>query len=123
MRGVLSLAAALALPLALPSGEAFPQRNPILLLTFIVILVSLLVQGLTLRPLIGLAGPGARHPGRARGAATAHQPGPPAPWSTWAAPKPPARPRPKSYPGCSTATTNAWSACASAPTDPRTCRP
>lgn len=56
MRGVLSLAAALALPLALPSGEAFPQRNPILLLTFIVILVSLLVQGLTLRPLIGWLG-------------------------------------------------------------------
>ena len=56
MRGVLSLAAALALPLVLPSGEAFPQRNPILLLTFIVILVSLLVQGLTLRPLISLLG-------------------------------------------------------------------
>ena len=56
MRGVLSLAAALALPLALPSGEAFPQRNPILLITFVVILISLLVQGLTLRPLIGLLG-------------------------------------------------------------------
>ena len=56
MRGVLSLAAALALPLALPSGAAFPQRNPILLITFIVILTSLLVQGLTLRPLISLLG-------------------------------------------------------------------
>jgi CPA1 family monovalent cation:H+ antiporter len=56
MRGVLSLAAALALPLALPEGGAFPQRNPILLLTFVVILVSLLVQGLTLRPLIGWLG-------------------------------------------------------------------
>ncbi|NML66190.1 Na+/H+ antiporter [Hymenobacter sp. RP-2-7] len=56
MRGVLSLAAALAVPLALPSGAEFPQRNPILLLTFIVILVSLLVQGLTLRPLISLLG-------------------------------------------------------------------
>ena len=56
MRGVLSLAAALALPLALPSGAAFPQRNPILLITFVVILVSLLVQGLTLRPLIGWLG-------------------------------------------------------------------
>lgn len=56
MRGVLSLAAALALPLALPSGAAFPQRNPTLLLTFVVILVSLLVQGLTLRPLIGRLG-------------------------------------------------------------------
>ncbi len=56
MRGVLSLAAALALPLALPTGAAFPQRNPMLLLTFVVILVSLLVQGLTLRPLIGWLG-------------------------------------------------------------------
>jgi CPA1 family monovalent cation:H+ antiporter len=53
---VLSLAAALALPLALPEGGAFPQRNPTLLLTFVVILVSLLVQGLTLRPLIGWLG-------------------------------------------------------------------
>ena len=56
MRGVLSLAAALALPLALPSGAGFPQRNPILLLTFVVILISILVQGLTLRPLIGWLG-------------------------------------------------------------------
>ncbi|RYY15831.1 MAG: Na+/H+ antiporter, partial [Cytophagaceae bacterium] len=56
MRGVLSLAAALAVPLALPTGAAFPQRNPILLLTFVVILVSLLVQGLSLRPLIGWLG-------------------------------------------------------------------
>ena len=56
MRGVLSLAAALALPLALPSGAAFPQRNPILLLTFVVILISVLVQGLSLRPLIGWLG-------------------------------------------------------------------
>ena len=51
MRGVLSLAAALALPLV-----NFPLRNPILLLTFVVILISLLVQGLTLRPLIGWLG-------------------------------------------------------------------
>ena len=56
MRGVLSLAAALALPLALPGGAAFPQRNPILLLTFVVILISLVVQGLTLRPLVGWLG-------------------------------------------------------------------
>jgi len=56
MRGVLSLAAALALPLALPTGAGFPQRNPILLLTFVVILISILVQGLTLRPLIGWLG-------------------------------------------------------------------
>jgi CPA1 family monovalent cation:H+ antiporter len=47
MRGVVSLAAALSLPLAL-NGSAFPQRNVILLITFIVILFTLLLQGLTL---------------------------------------------------------------------------
>lgn len=52
MRGVVSLAAALALPLTLPSGAPFPQRNLILLLTFCVIFVTLVVQGLTLKPLI-----------------------------------------------------------------------
>ena len=52
MRGVLSLAAALALPLALPSGAAFPQRSLILLLTFAVIFVTLVLQGLSLAPLI-----------------------------------------------------------------------
>jgi len=50
MRGVVSLAAALSIPLTL-DGQAFPQRNLILLITFIVILVTLVVQGLTL-PLI-----------------------------------------------------------------------
>ena len=48
MRGVVSLATALALPLALADGRAFPQRNVLLFLTFAVILVTLLVQGLTL---------------------------------------------------------------------------
>lgn len=52
MRGVLSLAAALALPLALPSGAAFPQRSLILLLTFAVIFVTLVLQGLSLAPLV-----------------------------------------------------------------------
>ncbi|MGI4871102.1 MAG: Na+/H+ antiporter [Janthinobacterium lividum] len=52
MRGVVSLAAALALPLTLPTGAAFPQRNLILLLTFAVIVVTLVGQGLSLRPLI-----------------------------------------------------------------------
>ncbi len=50
MRGVVSLAAALSIPLTL-NGEAFPHRNLILLITFIVILVTLVVQGLSL-PLI-----------------------------------------------------------------------
>ena len=50
MRGVVSLAAALSIPLTL-DGAAFPQRNLILLITFIVILITLVVQGLSL-PLI-----------------------------------------------------------------------
>ena len=51
-RGVVSLATALALPLTLQNGSPFPQRNAILLLAFIVILVTLVVQGLTLPLLI-----------------------------------------------------------------------
>ncbi len=52
MRGVVSLAAALSLPLTLPSGEAFPERALIIFLTFVVILVTLVGQGLTLPLLI-----------------------------------------------------------------------
>jgi CPA1 family monovalent cation:H+ antiporter len=48
MRGVVSLAAALSIPVALSSGAAFPQRNLILFITFMVILLTLLLQGLTL---------------------------------------------------------------------------
>ncbi|MCC7233624.1 MAG: Na+/H+ antiporter [Bacteroidia bacterium] len=48
MRGVVSLAAALSIPLYLESGVNFPQRNLILFITFIVILLTLTVQGLTL---------------------------------------------------------------------------
>ncbi|MGK6350699.1 Na+/H+ antiporter [Parapedobacter sp. DT-150] len=48
MRGVVSLASALAIPLALQNGDAFPQRNLILFITFVVILVTLVFQGLTL---------------------------------------------------------------------------
>lgn len=48
MRGVVSLAAALAIPLTLSNGAAFPQRNLILFITFIVILLTLVIQGLTL---------------------------------------------------------------------------
>ncbi|WP_316822017.1 Na+/H+ antiporter [Pedobacter gandavensis] len=48
MRGVVSLASALAIPLTLDNGEAFPHRNLILFITFIVILVTLVFQGLTL---------------------------------------------------------------------------
>ena len=52
MRGVVSLAAALALPLMIQDGSPFPGRDLILFLTFIVILATLVVQGLSLPPLI-----------------------------------------------------------------------
>ena len=52
MRGVVSLAAALSIPVQLRDGTAFPQRNLILFITFIVILLTLLIQGLTLPYLI-----------------------------------------------------------------------
>ncbi len=48
MRGVVSLAAALAIPVTLANGDNFPHRNLILFITFIVILLTLVVQGLTL---------------------------------------------------------------------------
>jgi len=51
MRGVVSLAAALSIPLHLSSGAPFPQRDLILFITFMVILVTLVIQGLTL-PLV-----------------------------------------------------------------------
>ena len=53
MRGVVSLAAAFALPYILPNGSPFPGRNYILFLTFSVILVTLVFQGLTLPVVIG----------------------------------------------------------------------
>ncbi len=48
MRGVVSLASALAIPLTLNTGAPFPHRNMILFITFVVILVTLVFQGLTL---------------------------------------------------------------------------
>jgi Na+/H+ antiporter len=52
MRGVVSLAAALSIPTEISEGIPFPQRNLILFITFIVILTTLVVQGLTLPILI-----------------------------------------------------------------------
>jgi CPA1 family monovalent cation:H+ antiporter len=52
IRGVVSLAAALALPFSPGNQNAFPGRDLILFLTFIVILATLVVQGLSLPPLI-----------------------------------------------------------------------
>ena len=51
-RGVISLAAALALPLVLQNGSDFPKRNSIIFLAFVVIFVTLVVQGLSLPLLI-----------------------------------------------------------------------
>ncbi|GAB3716149.1 Na+/H+ antiporter [Spirosoma flavus] len=55
-RGVISLATALALPLTLSSGQLFPQRPLMLFLSFVVILVTLVLQGMSLPLLIRLLG-------------------------------------------------------------------
>jgi NhaP-type Na+/H+ or K+/H+ antiporter len=52
MRGAVSLAAALAIPLTTDAGSAFPQRDLIIFLTFCVILGTLVLQGLTLPAVI-----------------------------------------------------------------------
>jgi Na+/H+ antiporter len=52
MRGVVSLAAAFALPISLADGTPFPQRDLIVFLTFSVVVFTLVVQTLTLGPLI-----------------------------------------------------------------------
>jgi Na+/H+ antiporter len=52
MRGVVSLAAAMSLPDMLPDGTGFPQRDLIVFLAFSVVIWTLVVQGLSLAPLI-----------------------------------------------------------------------
>lgn len=52
MRGAVSLAAALALPLESGESGGFPERNLIVFLTFAVIFATLILQGLTLPALI-----------------------------------------------------------------------
>jgi CPA1 family monovalent cation:H+ antiporter len=54
LRGAVTLAAALALPLTTGSGAPFPERNLLIYLAFCVILATLVVQGLTLPLLIRL---------------------------------------------------------------------
>jgi CPA1 family monovalent cation:H+ antiporter len=56
MRGAVSLAAALALPLTTDAGAPFPDRELVIFLTFGVILATLVLQGLTLPAVIRLAG-------------------------------------------------------------------
>lgn len=52
MRGIVSLATALALPAALANGQPFPHRTEIILITMVVIVMTLVVQGLSLEPII-----------------------------------------------------------------------
>ncbi len=52
MRGVLALAAAMSLPVALKSGAPFPQRDLIIFLAFCAIFATLVIQGLSLPTLI-----------------------------------------------------------------------
>jgi monovalent cation/hydrogen antiporter len=48
MRGVVSLASALAIPVTFANGNEFPERDLVLFISFVVILVTLVLQGLTL---------------------------------------------------------------------------
>ncbi|MFF4491948.1 Na+/H+ antiporter [Streptomyces sp. NPDC001544] len=60
MRGVVSLAIAFSIPQTVHGGGPFPQRNMVLFLTFTTVIGTLVVQGLTLPPLIRLL----KFPGR-----------------------------------------------------------
>jgi monovalent cation/hydrogen antiporter len=63
VRGIVSLAAALAIPLTVEDGSPFPDRDWILVLAFVVVLVTLVGQGLTLPWVVralGLASTGQR---------------------------------------------------------------
>src|SRR5262249_23761367 len=63
VRGIVSLAAALAIPFTMDDGRPFPDRDLVLFLTFAVILVTLVGQGLTLPAVVralGLAKAGER---------------------------------------------------------------
>ena len=65
MRGAIALAAAISLPKLLDDGSPFPQRNIMIFLTFCVIFVTLVLQGLALPSLIrklGLAGVAGKNP-------------------------------------------------------------
>ena len=74
MRGGVSLAAALAIPLTTDAGEPFPGRNLILFLTFAVIFGTLVIQGLTLPAVIRLLRARGRRRGRGAGAGAGAHP-------------------------------------------------
>ena len=52
MRGVVTVATALALPVAMDDGAPFPFRDEVVLVALLVVVVTLVLQGLTLAPLI-----------------------------------------------------------------------
>jgi CPA1 family monovalent cation:H+ antiporter len=54
MRGIVTLAAAFAVPQTLPDGSPFPYRDLIVLCAFVVVIGTLVVQGLTMKPIIRL---------------------------------------------------------------------
>jgi CPA1 family monovalent cation:H+ antiporter len=56
MRGAVTLAAALAIPLSTDSGAPFPDRSLIIFLAFSVVLATLVVQGLTLPGIVRFLG-------------------------------------------------------------------
>ncbi len=63
MRGVVALAAASSLPLTLSDGSPFPQRSFIIFLTFSLILVTVVLQGLSLPWLVRMLGLSTRNAG------------------------------------------------------------
>ncbi|MGY4642392.1 cation:proton antiporter [Cellulomonas sp. URHB0016] len=54
MRGVVTVATALALPSAIRSGAPFPERDTVVVVALVTVLVTLVLQGLTLAPLVRL---------------------------------------------------------------------
>lgn len=67
MRGAISLAAALALPLETAAGTPFPDRDLVIFLTYCVLVATLVGQGLTLTPLIRALGLGEEEGGEPDG--------------------------------------------------------
>jgi Na+/H+ antiporter len=58
MRGAVSLAAALAIPITVASGERFPHRDLVIVLAYGVVLLTLVIPGVTLGPLLRRLGLG-----------------------------------------------------------------
>jgi Na+/H+ antiporter len=52
MRGIVSLASALALPITMSNGKAFPERNTLIFMSVVVVLITLVVQGMSLPLLV-----------------------------------------------------------------------